>query len=220
MAAPPPPPTQRCRSAGHSIPWPRSPPASANRGTWSPEPTSFGVYWQRCTAEGKSCANVGTADHSFPDPTYRPVADDEGKRLRLLVYAVSSAGTAGSVSDVTGVVAATPPAPRVTGFDYIGGLSAVDVHFDQKVYGVDASDFAVICDGDPGQGIRGVSTDGSSTAWHVTYNAHYCDEEAGLEATGVEFIDDDTVVNGAGTPVGGVGLGNGDAQGTSYPGAP
>ena len=54
-------------------------------GTWNGSPTSYQYTWQRCAA---TCASIASAWN----PTYAPVNADRGATLRVLVWAVNTAG--------------------------------------------------------------------------------------------------------------------------------
>ena len=71
-----------------------------SNGSWSPTPTSFSRQWQRCNADGNSCLNISGATGA----TYGVRSADVGHRLRALVTARASGGTATAVSSTSGVV--------------------------------------------------------------------------------------------------------------------
>ena len=82
---------------------------SASTGSWSQSPTSFGYQWQRCTAKGEECANVGGAT----SPTYKLASGDVGKTLRVKVTAGNAGGATAATSSVTAVVVAAGSEPAV-----------------------------------------------------------------------------------------------------------
>jgi hypothetical protein len=71
-----------------------------SNGSWSPTPTSFSRQWQRCNADGNGCLNIAGATGA----TYGVRSADVGHRLRALVTARASGGTATAVSNTSGVV--------------------------------------------------------------------------------------------------------------------
>ena len=92
------------------------------------------------------------------------------------------------------------------------GAASVDftVTFSQSVTGVDASDFTLFTTGVTGASISSVS--GSGKTYTVTVNTG-----SGNGTIRLDVIDDDSIIDGVGTPLGGVGLGNGDfSSGETY----
>ena len=88
---------------------------------------------------------------------------------------------------------------------------AWSVEFSGSVTGVDASDFVLVeSGGTTGSGITSVT--GSGLTWTVT-----ADTGTAMAGTlGLNLVDNDTIVNGLGTPLGGTGMGNGDYTGPYY----
>lgn len=85
------------------------------------------------------------------------------------------------------------------------------VEFSAGVTGVDATDFVLV----EGGGVAGSSitaVTGSGATWSVTANTGSAD--AGT--LGLNLVDDDSIINAAGTPLGGPGSGNGDYTGPYY----
>jgi hypothetical protein len=83
---------------------------SATPGVWSQSPTSYAYQWQRCAADGSSCANIPGATAA----TYTLAASDVGHTIRTAVSAHNGAGTAGFVqSAATALVVAVPAATAV-----------------------------------------------------------------------------------------------------------
>jgi large repetitive protein len=79
-------------------------------GSWSgTTPLTFTYQWQHCSSSG-ACTNLSGATKS----SYVPVTGDVGYRLRAIVTAKNSAGSASIASNVTGTVAATGTAPAAT----------------------------------------------------------------------------------------------------------
>jgi trimeric autotransporter adhesin len=83
------------------------------------------------------------------------------------------------------------------------------VTFSESVTGVDASDFALATSGVTGASITGVT--GSGASYTVTVNTGSGDGTVGLN-----FVDDDTVLDSVGNPAGGTGAGNGNFTGQVY----
>ena len=71
-----------------------------SNGSWSPTPTSFSRQWQRCNADGNACLNISGATGA----TYGVRSADVGHRLRALVTARASGGTATAASNASGLV--------------------------------------------------------------------------------------------------------------------
>jgi hypothetical protein len=81
---------------------------TAQEGRWTgTEPITFAYQWQRCNAQGASCANIAGATAK----TYVVTAVDLGDRLRVRVTATNRAGSAVAVSSPTAVVTAVQPPP-------------------------------------------------------------------------------------------------------------
>jgi hypothetical protein len=77
-----------------------------NRGSWSPDPTSYAIQFLRCEADGTNCAAISGADQG----TYTPSGADVGHTLRVRVIASNGAGDSSpATSAPTGVVAQTVP---------------------------------------------------------------------------------------------------------------
>ena len=101
---------------------------TVDNGRWDgTSPIAYSYRWQRCTAGG-SCTDISGAARS----SYVPVAGDVGYRLRAIVTATNSAGTASAASSPTGTVvaAASPPSayrqPDVHGRAQVGQTVTVD----------------------------------------------------------------------------------------------
>lgn len=100
-------------------------------------------------------------------------------------------------------LASTDPTSPATSVDWT-------VTFSASVTGVDTSDFALAMGGGvTGATITGVA--GSGTTWTVTASTG-----AGAGTLGLNLVDDDTIINGAGKPLGGTGTGNGNFTGAVY----
>jgi hypothetical protein len=109
-----------------------------------------------------------------------------------------------------GPVAPPAPAPVVLAVNRVGAATVAPnssqqftVTFSLAVTGVDAADFALTTTGAiAGAAITGVA--GSAATWTVTVNV------GGPSGTvRLDVVDNDTIVDGAGTPLGGAGAGNG-----------
>lgn len=84
------------------------------------------------------------------------------------------------------------------------------VTFSKSVSGVDAGDFALV----PGGGVGGASitsVTGGGATWTVTANTG-----AGGGTLGLNLVDNDSIVDAGGTPLGGAGAGNGNFTGQIY----
>ena len=84
-----------------------------------------------------------------------------------------------------------------------------NVTFNEPVSGVDANDFAIAATGVAGASITNVS--GSGTTYSVTV-----DSGSGDGTVGLNFADNDSVIDSVGNPVGGAGAGNGNFTGQTY----
>jgi hypothetical protein len=81
---------------------------SADRGSWSGNPTSYSYQWQRCDVDIALCTDVSGATGT----TYGVRIADLGFRLRVLVTARNAKGTATASSAPTAVVTPTTPPPN------------------------------------------------------------------------------------------------------------
>jgi hypothetical protein len=72
----------------------------ADPGSWSGNPNSFAYQWQRCDADIAACSNLAGATSK----TYLVLLADLGYRLRVVVTAHNSKGTAAATSAITTVV--------------------------------------------------------------------------------------------------------------------
>jgi hypothetical protein len=73
---------------------------TAGTGVWAGGPTSFAFQWQRCSASGTSCVDIGGATGG----TYVVVSSDAGSTLRVVVTATNAVGSASIASASTAVV--------------------------------------------------------------------------------------------------------------------
>jgi hypothetical protein len=93
---------------------------SVDNGSWSgTAPISYAYQWQRCSSNG-SCSNLGVATKS----SYVPVTGDVGYRLRAIVTAKNSIGSASIGSNVTAAVIPAPAAPANTSKPTVSAPSA------------------------------------------------------------------------------------------------
>ena len=76
---------------------------TAARGSWTGSPT-LALQWQRCDAEGQSCADLGLSGD-----TYTVIPFDIGKTLRVRITASNAAGAREAVSPATAVVSELKP---------------------------------------------------------------------------------------------------------------
>ena len=75
-------------------------------GTWSgTEPITYTYQWQVCNRQGKECENLPSATES----PYRVASADVEEKVRAVVTATNSAGSALAASAVTAEVATGPP---------------------------------------------------------------------------------------------------------------
>lgn len=92
----------------------------ASTGTWTgTQPISFAFQWRRCDSQGANCSDITGATNT----TYVLGDADVGKRIRVLVTASNSEGTASALSDATTVVAGDG-APENEGEPAISGSPA------------------------------------------------------------------------------------------------
>jgi hypothetical protein len=93
---------------------------TAGNGGWSNSPTSFTYQWQRCSSGGSGCANITGATSR----TYKLVAADVDKTLRVLVTAANTDGKSTSNSHPTPVIS-DASSPRNTARPVISGSARV-----------------------------------------------------------------------------------------------
>ncbi|HEX7289918.1 MAG TPA: hypothetical protein VF250_02215 [Conexibacter sp.] len=81
---------------------------SASTGDWEgTTPFSYAYQWQRCDAEGEACTDLEGATSA----SYRAVAGDVGRTLRVVVRADNAAGRDTATSDASDAIG--PPDPPV-----------------------------------------------------------------------------------------------------------
>jgi hypothetical protein len=80
---------------------------TASPGSWSgSDPKSYIYQWQRCDADGSNCVNFGEARTKN---TYNTDVKDSNHRLRVVVTASNSDGSASATSAPTAVIAGESP---------------------------------------------------------------------------------------------------------------
>ncbi len=84
---------------------------SADRGSWTHDPSSWAYAWLRCDKIGGSCSAIGGANST----KYILASVDAGNTLRFRVIATNSGGSTTATSVPTGVVAAAAPPPKPSG---------------------------------------------------------------------------------------------------------
>lgn len=130
------------------------------------------------------------------------------------VKAANSVGTANG-NDLTFTTSACPAVLSISRASINPASANMSVSwtvsFSASVTGVDVTDFALVqAGGTTGASITAVT--GSGTTWTVTANTG----TASTGTLGLNLIDDDTIVSGATSPLGGVGTGNGNFTGEVY----
>lgn len=130
---------------------------------------------------------------------------------------VSSAGTTRG-ADMTFTTSACPTVVSITAANAnpntVNATVSWTVLFDTSVSGVDATDFVLV----PGGGAMGAaitSVSGSGTTWTVSASTG-----TAYGTLGLNLVDNDSIVDAAGGPLGGVGAGNGNFTGQVYTLAP
>jgi hypothetical protein len=111
--------------------------------------------------------------------------------------------TTGEVYAIDPIVPAVTSIARDSASPTNGSSISWTVTFSESVSGVDAADFTVTTSGDAA--ISGVT--GSGTTYVVTVNSG----TASTDTIGLQLVDDDTIVDVVGNPLGGAGTGNGNA---------
>jgi len=89
---------------------------TASTGSWGgSDPKSYSYSWRRCDANGNNCSEIGKGQ------TYEVTSRDVGHRLRVVVTAKNSAGSASAESPATAVVTAAGSGPKSTAAPTISG---------------------------------------------------------------------------------------------------
>ncbi|MGE5274699.1 MAG: hypothetical protein ACM3QU_13200 [Verrucomicrobiota bacterium] len=84
---------------------------SADRGSWTHDPSSYAYVWLRCDKIGGSCSAIGGATST----KYTLTSVDVNNTLRFRVTATNSGGSTTATSVPTGLVAAPAPPPKPGG---------------------------------------------------------------------------------------------------------
>ena len=88
---------------------------SANVGTWTGSPASFGYKWEDCNTAGESCSTIASATAS----TYKIASTDVGHTLRVIVTATNAGGSTPATSAPSTTVQPLVPSntalPAITG---------------------------------------------------------------------------------------------------------
>jgi len=96
---------------------------TTSNGEWSNTPNQFAYQWQRCNANGASCANIPNANAK----TLVLVGADVGHSLRVRVTASNADGSAFADSNATSVVGSASAAPKNTERPAISGTARAGV---------------------------------------------------------------------------------------------
>lgn len=93
---------------------------SASNGKWSgSRPIIYAYQWERCDAEGSSCAGIESATHQ----TYTAQTPDIGGTLRVEITATNASGSVKATSAPTALITTSPPTgqtPVITGSTFRG----------------------------------------------------------------------------------------------------
>ncbi len=156
--------------------------------------------WVDCgtvkTGSSKSYSGLAAGSHTFQ------------------VRAVYNSSTS-SPCTYTWMIDLTPP--TVTSINRVGSTptnaSSVQwkVTFSESVTGVDSGDFMLVKSGLGGTPALSSSVSGSGTTWTVTASTG-----SGSGTLGLNLVDNDTIIDGAGNKLGGTGTGNGNFTGQVY----
>jgi hypothetical protein len=80
----------------------------ANRGQWAgDQPITYTFVWLRCNDKGENCSEIQGAN----DPDYEVRDSDVGRTIRVRVIARNDRGRTSAISNPTGVVGSSQPAP-------------------------------------------------------------------------------------------------------------
>lgn len=169
--------------------------------------------------------SVRLVQGSYPGGTVIATGTDPGNGTRRInAFSVPSTGTytivassasAGASGGYTLILETTNPRveqiQRTSTNPAIAGTSVTfGIFFTSSVTGVDANDFVLTTTGVTGASITNVN--GTGTVYSVTVNSG-----TGAGTIRLDLIDNDTIVNSSGVPLGGPGLGNGNfVSGPSY----
>jgi hypothetical protein len=91
---------------------------TATTGSWSGStPLTYAFQWRRCDSSGNNCSDLATGQ------AYRVTSKDVGTRLRVLVTATNSGGSATAISVPTAVVLAAGTGPKNSTAPAISGTA-------------------------------------------------------------------------------------------------
>ncbi len=185
-------------------------------------PVTFGVTYTGATSvnlttgdvtlntTGTATATLGVTNGTTSTPTVTLSAISGDGTLGITVNAGTSSDAASNTDAGAGpstTFNVDNTAPGVSSIVVSGAKGAsVDfiVTFSESVTGVDTSDFALTTTGGiTGESVTGVA--GSGTTYTVTV-----DSGTGIGTIRVDVIDDDSITDSAGNPLGGPGAGNGN----------
>ncbi len=185
-------------------------------------PVTFGVTYTGATSvnlttgdialntTGTATATIGVTNGTTSTPTVTLSAISGDGTLGITVNAGTSSDAASNTDAGAGPSSTfnvDNTAPGVSSIVVSGAKGApVDfiVTFSESVTGVDTSDFALTTTGGiTGESVTGVA--GSGTTYTVTV-----DSGTGAGTIRVDVIDDDSITDSAGNPLGGPGTGNGN----------
>jgi hypothetical protein len=100
---------------------------TGSAGKWTgTAPITYTYDWRRCDSNGNNCISVATATTTATATTYKVTSKDTGHRLRLIVTAKNSTGSAAATSAATSVVGAAGTAPKNTALPSIKGTAQVN----------------------------------------------------------------------------------------------
>lgn len=94
---------------------------TADKGTWSGNPTTFAYAWSRCDKNGNNCSTIKDATSS----TYKLDTPDVGHTLRVTVTATDANKQSGTATSVPTAVVSSASAPKNTALPTVSGT--VDV---------------------------------------------------------------------------------------------
>ena len=165
--------------------------------------TGSGTTWTVTANTGSGYGSLGL--NLVDDDS---IVDGSGNKL---------GGTGVGNGDFTGQVYTIPAPVTVSSINLASSNPTIPaasvswtVTFSASVTGVDAANFALVqAGGASGASITSVS--GSGATWTVTANTG-----SGTGTLGLNLVDDDSIIDGSGTPLGGTGAGNGNFTGQVY----
>jgi hypothetical protein len=97
---------------------------TASAGTWTgTTPFTYTYEWRRCDANGNNCKSLTRVTTTAATATYRVTSSDSGHRLRVIVTATNSLGSAAATSAPTAVAGAAGTSPKNTALPSIRGTA-------------------------------------------------------------------------------------------------